>query len=239
MDNGPLTMRSILGQRDPESAIILLTVPLLLIVWVYFGKQADFGLFFGGFQGRWPLDFYGTIYEYLTAFILMLLAPLLIVKVVFKKSLRAFGFRIGDFRYGMRFAAVAVPVLLLSAYVGSSDPAIQAEYPLAKSMMTKRTLFLVVECFYIVYYISWEFFFRGFMVFGLEKRFGALSAILIQTIPSVLVHVGKPVSECFGAVVAGLVFGYLAIRTRSILYPVLLHTVVGIGTDAFVTMHFF
>ena len=74
------------------------------------------------------------------------------------------------------------------------------------------------------------------MIFSLEARFGAFAAILIQTIPSAIVHIGKPVGESFGAILAGLVFGYLAVRTRSILYPLILHAVVGIGMDLFITI---
>ena len=74
------------------------------------------------------------------------------------------------------------------------------------------------------------------MLFGLEKKYGAFTAILIQTIPSAIVHIGKPASESFAAILAGLVFGYLAIRTRSIFYSFILHAAVGIGTDIFVTL---
>ena len=74
------------------------------------------------------------------------------------------------------------------------------------------------------------------MLFGLERQYDAVTSILIQTIPSTIVHIGKPASESFAAILAGLAFGYMAIRTRSILYPLLLHAVVGIGTDVFVTL---
>ena len=231
-----LSFQDIIRQRDPEATFILFTVPIILTVWVYYGKQADFDQLFKGFQGRWNQDFYSTIYEYMTAFLLMFWVPFFIVKMIFKKGLKEFGFRLGDTRYGFRFVLIALPFLIWAAYVGSSGSAMQAEYPLAKSVMRHLPLFLAAEVFYLIYYISWEFLFRGFMLFGLEKRYGAVTAILIQTIPSAIVHIGKPFSESFGAIFAGLIFGYLAIRTRSILYPLILHVVVGIGTDVFVTL---
>lgn len=235
-DNHPSDFKTLFRQRDSESSFILFIVPVLLTLWVYFGKQSDFDQLFKGFQGRWNQDFYSTVFEYLTAFLLMFWIPYFFIKIAFRKGLRDFGFQMGDAKYGFRFVLIALPFLLWASYVGSSDSAMQMEYPLAKSTMTHFYLFLVVEIFYLIYYISWEFLFRGFMLFGLEKKFGALTAILIQTIPSAIVHIGKPVSESFGAIFAGLVFGYLAIRTRSILYPLLLHAAVGIGTDVFVTL---
>lgn len=229
-------LRQLLADLDPRSAVILLIVPIVLTVWVYYGKKVNCEMVFPAVSTRWNADFYATIYEYTAAFLLMFLIPFAIIRTVFRTGLQELGFRKGDLRYGLRFLAVAAPLFLLSAYLGSGDPAMQAEYPLAKSIMGHAPLFIAVELFYLIYYFSWEFLFRGLMLFGLEKRFGAAAAILIQTIPSAIVHIGKPASESFAAIFAGLLFGFLAVRTRSFLYPLILHAVIGIGTDLFITM---
>jgi membrane protease YdiL (CAAX protease family) len=228
--------RSLFRQWHPKSGLILLVVPVVLLLWVYCGKRPCFDQIFGQVQAGWNQDLGGAIYEYLAAFLLMFVVPVAIVKAVFKSSLREFGFRVGDVGWGFRFVIILLPVFLLVAYIGSLDPAVREEYPLAGSAMGCPSLFLVVEVFYLIYYLGWEFLFRGFMLFGLEERYGALAAILVQMIPSAIVHIGKPASESFAAIVAGLVFGYLAIRTHSILYPLILHAAVGIGTDVFVTL---
>jgi len=228
--------RSLFRQWHPKSDLILLVVPVVLMLWVYCGKRPCFDQLFSQVQGEWNQDLCGAIYEYLTAFLLMFVVPVAIVKVAFRSNLREFGFRVGDARWGLGFVVIALPVFLLAAYVGSLDPALREEYLLAGSMVDRVSLFLTVEVFYLIYYLGWEFLFRGFMLFGLEERYGALAAILLQMIPSALVHIGKPASESFAAIVAGLVFGYLAVRTRSILYPLILHAAVGIGTDVFVTL---
>jgi membrane protease YdiL (CAAX protease family) len=231
-----ISFKTLFQQRDSESTFILFIVPIILTFWVYYGKQADFDQLFKGFQGRWNQDFYSAIYEYLTAFLLMFWVPYFVIKMVFKKKLSDFGLQFGDVRYGLIFLLITTPYLLWIVYAGSSSAVIQNEYPLSKSTMGHLHLFIIVEVFYLIYYVGFEFLFRGFMLFGLEKRYGALAAILIQTIPSAIIHIGKPVSESFGAIFAGLVFGYLAIRTRSVFYPLLLHAIIGIGTDIFVTL---
>lgn len=236
-ERGGVNMRgNLFRQWDYKSALILLVVPIVLMLWVYCGKQVHFDRLFGHIRGRWGQDFYSAIYEYLMAFLLMFVVPFLVVKLAFRQDLRKFGFQLGDVGYGLRVFVIALPILLLVAYVGSLDPAIQAEYPLAKSAIRHVPLFLFVELFYLVYYLGWEFLFRGFMLFGLEERHGAVLAILVQMIPSAIVHIGKPASESFAAIAAGLVLGYVAFRTRSILYPLLLHATVGIGTDVFVAL---
>lgn len=221
-----------------KSHFILLVVPIVLMLWVYCGKQTAFDKLFGQVGGSWGQGVCSTIYEYSAAFLLMFVIPLLIVKVAFRGSLRGFGLRMGDARWGFRLVAIALPLSLLAAYIASLDPAVREEYPLAKGAIGHVSTFLIVEVFYLVYYLGWEFLFRGFMLFGLEEKYGALAAILLQMIPSTIVHIGKPASESFAAIVAGLVFGYIAVRTRSILYPLILHAAVGIGTDVFVMLRF-
>lgn len=233
-----ISFKELIQVKNSETALILLVVPFILTFWVYYGKQADFDQLFQGFQKYWNQDFYSAIYEYIIAFLLMFWVPYFIIKMTFKKRLRDFGFRWGDAKYGFRFLVIMLPYILWMAYVASSTTAMQAEYPIAKSTMQSWPLFVAVECFLIIYYLGWEFLFRGFMLFGLEKQYGAITAILIQTIPSAIVHIGKPAYESFGAIFAGLVFGFLAIRTRSILFPFLIHAILGIAMDTFIILRF-
>jgi membrane protease YdiL (CAAX protease family) len=226
-----------LAEQDRGPILILLLAPALLTVWVYYGKQATYDQLAPFLPSIWRADVGRTLYEYVAAFVLMLVVPGLAVKWALRQRLRDYGMQLGDVRYGLRCVALALPAALLIAYAASGDAAVQAEYPLAKDAMHHLGWFVTVELFYLVYYVGWEFFFRGFMLFGLEGPFGAILAILVQTIPSTLVHIGKPASEAFAAIGAGLLLGYLAIRTRSILYPLLLHAAVGIGTDAFLILH--
>jgi uncharacterized protein len=214
---------------------VLLLSPVLLTVWVYYGKRFSFNLFFKSPAG-FPADAAAVIFEYLSFFLLMFCLPALIVKLAWKQPLRDYGLKLGDWRAGLRILAVVLPLMLLGAYTGAFNPGMQAEYPLAKSIMESLPLFILLEAFYLVYYFSWEFFFRGFMQTATQNVYGPLTAILIQTGLSTIVHIGKPFAEIASAILAGLVFGYAAWRTRSIFFPMLLHAVVGIGTDIFVTL---
>jgi membrane protease YdiL (CAAX protease family) len=73
-----------------------------------------------------------------------------------------------------------------------------------------------------------EYFFRGFVVLQLLPRFG-WHAVAMAAWPYATVHAGKPVWELFGSVLFGLAAGYLAVRTRSIVYGLALHAAVAIG----------
>ncbi len=222
-------------ENENKARWILLLTPILLTIWVYFGKRFYFGDYFTS-SGSLPADAAAVIFEYLVFFLLMFCVPALLIKVIWKQPLRAYGLQWGDWRAGLKIVALVLPFMLLGAYLGALDPGMQAEYPLAKTMMKSMPLFISIELFYLVYYLAWEFFFRGFMQTGMQKAYGPVMAILIQTVPSAIVHIGKPFAECFSAILAGLVFGYAAWRTRSIFYSMLLHAVVGIGTDLIITL---
>ncbi len=231
-----ISLKKLFADADYRSMVILLLVPLVLTVWVYYGKQADFPELFPKIAAGLSIPGSSTIYEYLAAFLLMGLIPFVFAAIFFKRTLKDLGLRPGDWRFGLKSLAILAPLFLLFAYLGSGDAAMQAEYPLAGQVMRHAPSFLIIELFYLLYYFGWEFLFRGLMIFGLEDRFGAVAVILIQTIPSAIVHIGKPAAESFAAIPAGLLFGYLAVRSRSFLYPLFLHAVIGIGTDLFITM---
>jgi len=75
-----------------------------------------------------------------------------------------------------------------------------------------------------------ELFFRGFLLFGLSKRFGKWS-IVLQDIPYTLVHIGKPFFEIPYSAIAGIVFGSINYRNKSFLPSFLLHA---IGSEIFI-----
>jgi len=82
--------------------------------------------------------------------------------------------------------------------------------------------FLVLEGVVLLLMFNTEFFFRGYLLFSLEARSGNM-AILIQSIPYTLLHIGKPPLEVPFSFLAGLVFGYLALKYRSIFPGLLVH----------------
>ncbi len=80
-----------------------------------------------------------------------------------------------------------------------------------------------------------ELFFRGFLLFILSKRFGKIS-IILQDIPYIFLHIGKPFLEIPYSAIAGIIFGHINYRSKSFLPSFLLHA---IGSEIFIIMvHF-
>ena len=83
---------------------------------------------------------------------------------------------------------------------------------------------------YFLYYLAFEAFYRGFVLTPPPARRCAGRA-LAATIMATLIHLGKPLPELLAAAPASLIFGVLALRSRSILYPALLHLIIGLTLD--------
>lgn len=219
-------------KKDFHIYFILLSAPVLLTIYRYHGYPGTFDLISDfGFK----TDQATSITQFIIFFILMFIIPALYIKLFMKKNLTDFGFGLGNTKLGLKLLLLIPIVVLPAIYFASQMPDVRSEYPLAKSLIQDQSHLLIYELAYIIfYYIAWEFFFRGFILFGLKDRFGAFNAILIQTISSCLVHIDKPEGEIIGSIIVGILFGIIALRTKSIWYVFLLHATLGVLTDLFI-----
>jgi membrane protease YdiL (CAAX protease family) len=155
--------------------------------------------------------------------------PSIVVKLLFRERLRDWGLSFGGYvRHLWIYAVLYIPVAAMVWLVSYSD-AFQQSYPFYKNPQGMRD-FLVWEAFYALQFCSLEFFFRGFMLSGLKERFGS-SAILLMIIPYCMIHFQKPMIETLGAIVAGLILGLLAMRTRSVWGGATIHVGVAVWMD--------
>jgi len=206
----PTTLFGLLG--DPATVAMAVSTVGLLIVW------------YGSFDYEWlPKLARETRFGWFGAnFLLLFVAPAVIMRVAYGMTLADLGVRIGDWRTSLRYAAifggVTIPLILLS----SRWQAYQRYYSRYIDEPSDLTVIVVGLAGWLIYFFAWEFHFRGFLLNALERRFGAL-AIIVQTIPFVMMHFGKPWSETAAAVVAGIALGWWAWRSRSCLGAWLLH----------------
>jgi len=146
---------------------------------------------------------------------LYLFIPLAMIIFAFRKPVREYGFTLGDWKAGLIITGAAValmaPILWL---IGRSDPAMRDYYSWQATRILPVMTFLDL--------IGWEFFFRGFILFGYERKFG-VHALWLQAVPFALAHITKPAVETLSTIFGGFAFGWVAWRTRSFLYPFLIH----------------
>jgi uncharacterized protein len=131
------------------------------------------------------------------------------------------------------YLALFIGVLPFVLHVAQTAPFL-AKYPLGRAMIRDGVIqlehLLVHEGFYLLVFVSGEAFWRGFMTFSLERDFG-LYALALMIVPYVTAHFGKPLPETLGAIIAGGLLGWLALKHRSIWLGVAVHFGVALTMD--------
>lgn len=168
---------------------------------------------------------------FLSTAITLFLLPVIVAALGTNQRLQDYGIRFGKQKLGwsVTLAAWLLMIPIVIAAVKLYPPFLK-KYPFCKAVANSWQAFLPYQLAYGIYMFSWEFFFRGFMLFGLEKRFGNYS-ILIQTIPFAVMHFSKPLPEALGSIVAGIFLGVLALETRSFIYGAAIHWLVAMTMD--------
>jgi len=185
---------------------------------------------------RVPGD-YAAVMLYFVGFFLLLLALPLAIILLHGMAASSFGMGIGDWRLGIILGFAGLLLTLLGLFTGWRDPAMQEYYPFSKEALASPGRFVLYESAYLVlYYLAWEFTFRGVMLYGLLALLpptlpGLLIAILIQTVVSTVFHIGHPDSEILGAFIFGLFAGLVTAAAGSFLYALVLHASAGILND--------
>ena len=153
---------------------------------------------------------------YLDRFILFLLVPLFIIIVVFRESPAEYGFGLGDWKAGLVLTGIVIAVAaLLLWYFAKSDPSMGEYYTRLLKPELPYNAFLDL--------IGWEFMFRGWLLFLYARKYGPADALWLQAVPFALAHLGKPQLETLSTIFGGYLFGLVAWRTKSFLYPFLIH----------------
>lgn len=223
-------------KMDWRTLVILLVTPVLLTIFYYFGRPE----FFRRNGLEWAVSIFGADWEYvhlaayaywaLASLVLRVFIPLLIIVLVLKHSPKDYGYRVkGSLQHVPIYLLLLIAVMPL-VYLASTQGSFQDKYPFYDHAHLGGWHLWGFEFFYFIQFFSLEAFFRGFLIFGLFRRFGYY-AVLIMVIPYCMIHFNKPFTETIGAIFAGFALGVLALRSGSFLLGVLLHYAVALAMD--------
>ncbi len=213
-------------------AILSLAMALLLL-WQYYGYPLTYLIHLDALIGDWRYRaIASSLYWDASNVVLLLIIPLIFARLLGWKP-RQLGLGLGNRRFGLIVVGIGWLIMLPLVIGVASSGDFRGVYPLDREALRSHEMFWVYEAGYMSFFVGWEFFFRGFMLFTLEPFFGP-AAIVVQMIPFALLHFGKPVLEALGSIIAGLFLGAVAWRTRSIWYGVALHALVAVTMDLYV-----
>ncbi|HEU5061046.1 MAG TPA: type II CAAX endopeptidase family protein [Kofleriaceae bacterium] len=219
------------GPYDFRPLVVLVTVAVSLTLQEYIGEREFFTRHFGdlavGEHGELMRHGWWALWRFLGYVVL----PVIVILCLPGERVRDYYLSFKAFRqkagvYLVLFLLI-LPVVILAPRLFSG---FYLTYPFYKWANRSAFDLWAWEAMYAVQFMSLEFFFRGFMLKALRPRFGS-HAIFVMIVPYCMIHYGKPMPETLGAIIAGLVLGTLAMRTRSIWGGVLIHISVAITMD--------
>lgn len=193
-----------------EPAVLLLAAVLLPITYYYASPS-------------WVPARYQLFWWFGLSSACLFLVPVFVIRHLWREPLAAYGLGRGEPRIWLRYAVVYALIMLPVLFIASRMPQFQDFYPRYRWARESVVAFLTSEAGWLVYFLAWEFFFRGFLLFAMLRRYPPALAIAVQTVPFVLMHLPKPPAEAFSSLAAGVALGIMAYRGRSVLGTWLLH----------------
>lgn len=233
---------------DWHVAVVLVTVALMLTVQQYVFRSGNLGAALDALGDVLDPATHGRLVELATApensqlaglmfwafgqCAVYVLGPLLVIKLLFRQSAAQYGAKLrGMFACAWAYLLMAAVMLPCVLYVSGSERFLHT-YPFYRLAEGEPLWprFVIWELCYAAQFVSLEFFFRGFLLHGTRRRFGAYS-IYVMMVPYCMIHFAKPPLETLGAIAAGIVLGFMSLKTRSIWMGAALHIFVAWTMD--------
>lgn len=178
---------------------------------------------------REALQIKSVLAQRVGGFVLLGLAPLALALLAVPSALEPLG--PGDVAQAagwVGFGAIAVLPFLANA---SRAPNIQATYPEIRAREWTPGLWAASAGSWGLFLLGYEYLFRGFLLFSLAHAFGTWPAIAAVTALYALAHLHKPAQETVGSLLMGVLFGAMAIATKTWLAPFALHWFIAMTSE--------
>ncbi|MBN1647776.1 MAG: CPBP family intramembrane metalloprotease [Spirochaetales bacterium] len=224
---------------DPGKKIVLVLVSgMVLVLYTYLIPpllSADSISRFPVFT-QMAFDLPQYFWRFFLSFTLLGLIPVLTASI-FGYSPSMLGFRKMKVRKPFLFWSVLILLAIVFGTVSRFDKQIAAYYPYTKAFPALInqygfwSVLLHPVCYFLLFYIPWEFLFRGILIFPFLDGKNDLLIASFQALPSALLHFGHPFGETFSALFFGLAAAVICIKTRSFIPVLVFHAIVGITLD--------
>jgi len=214
----------------------ILKKPLSIIVFssilVFFNSWPAFILMRRGWFLRDSTVF--SVVTALSAFFIMFVIPMFIIKFVFKKQLSDFGLSIPEnLSRVLKLIAIALLILLPFIFLLASKTNFQEFYLIKRSFSGLFFLEILASC---LYFFSEEFLFRGVLFFGLWDKL-KLHTFWITNLIFAIFHLNKPYGEVFFAFFAGLLLSYVSLKTKSFIPAAIIHIILALTLNAIILIY--
>lgn len=183
-------------QRPSRSGLLIVTAVLALVAMYYFARPDVIGVFspLRGWRPMTPGARQPGVH-YAASALLLAVVPLVVARWIGGYRLRDLGLGLGNWRQGLCWLAVGLPLAAVAGRFAAGQSGMQAVYPLDPAVSPSLGEFLPYAASAFLYYGAWEVLFRGVLLFGLAPRFGAANANVTQSALAVTAHFGRSLNE--------------------------------------------
>ena len=211
-----------LNAIDLRSASILLLAALIVILQMAWGDRRFFRSELAPLLELERSGLGSWIWWFGMQGFLGFIVPVALLKWGFRFSWKEMGLGLGDYSFALKVTALYLPLVVIGTWILSDSAAFQAKYPHHQEAAFNWNVFFIYELFFLLYWIGWEYLWRGFVLFGTARTFGPM-AIVIQAMPFAIMHFDKPFAEALLSIVGGVALGALVWRSRSFWIAVPIH----------------
>ena len=179
--------------------------------------------------------------------------PVLSILFLFREQPSHFGFTLGGSKrlwivIGLMFVGLFILMVPASRWSVFQDyypifrrfrpefGSVFASYPRTNPLTSAPWLMVYAELSYGMYLFCWEFFFRGYLLFGLVRVMGWW-AVIVQAVAFGLLHSGKPIPEVISSFGAGIILGWIALQAKSFVPCFVLHWASALAFDVLVVSY--
>jgi membrane protease YdiL (CAAX protease family) len=124
-------------------------------------------------------------------------------------------------------------VLLAINFLNRRNPANLAAYPQIRKKEWSIALLVLSTLSWLTYLFSYEFLFRGYLLFGMAEAYGPFHAVAINVVIYSLVHVPKGWKEAIGSLPLGLLFCYICLQASNIWPAFIAHAFLALSNEWF------
>jgi len=221
-----------------QLAAVCVTACISLLLMEFVANETVFAQFFpphpGSADSYWVLRF--KVWWVAWALIAYIALPTIVLLLLPGKRLRDCNLSWQGFRQHYSLYVVLYVAVLPVIWLVSLSPDFYNFYPMYPQAGRSWFDLLAWEGLYAGQFVALEFFFRGFLVGGLSRYIG-IFAVPVSVMPYMMIHFTKPWPEALASIVAGLVLGSLAWKTKSIWGGVCVHCAVAITMDLLALSH--
>jgi membrane protease YdiL (CAAX protease family) len=165
------------------------------------------------------------------SFFLFAIFPAITVLFILKEPLKNFGLSLGRPHPGIIFSAMAIFLFVFANYFLLFHSKYGGQLSIPPFIIGSFTVFLVFEIFIsLPLHFFWEFFFRGFLQLGFEKKMGIFSLPLAAVLQALLSFRANWILILL-IFFSSLAAGFIVRQSRSVLYSALSLWIISVSLD--------